>query len=102
MKNDKNKPKKNSEDLEYDPEVTMDDVTELMDRIIEQKEDEQGDDEQLKNRTKEVDFTGKDLDVPGRDLPKNRNKTNLKDEENQIYSQGSGHNDHLEDSDNHQ
>ncbi|MDO1500584.1 hypothetical protein Q2T40_10625 [Winogradskyella maritima] len=85
----------------YNPEVTMDDVNDLGDRIINQKEDGQGDDSQLQNRVHDVDFTGKDLDVPGRDLPKNRTAQQLKDEENQLYSQGSGHNDHLEDAENH-
>jgi hypothetical protein len=55
-----------------------------------------GDDEQLKNREKPVDFVGKDLDVPGRTLPKNRTKKKLKDEENQLYSQGGPGNEDLE------
>jgi len=46
-----------------------------------------GDDEQLKNRTRPVDFEGKDLDVPGRTLPEDRTKKQLKDEENQLYSE---------------
>ena len=56
-----------------------------------------GDDEQLKNREKPVDFEGKDLDVPGRDLPENRTKKQFKDEENQLYSQGGPGNENLED-----
>lgn len=55
-----------------------------------------GDDEQLKNRENPVDFVGKDLDVPGRTLPKNRTKKKLKDEENQLYSQGGPGNEDLE------
>ncbi|MGJ8592978.1 MAG: hypothetical protein ACSHXF_10540 [Aquaticitalea sp.] len=55
-----------------------------------------GDDEQLKNRKRPVDFEGKDLDVPGRDLPENRSKKQLKDEENQLYSQGGPGNENLE------
>ncbi|MBO6881362.1 hypothetical protein [Winogradskyella sp.] len=103
MKSDKKKnsdKKENKED--YNPEVTMDDVIHLGERVSEQRNDKQGDDAQLESRERDVDFTGKDLDVPGRDLPKDRNKTNLKDEENQLYSQGSGHNDHLEDAENKQ
>lgn len=55
-----------------------------------------GDDEQLENRVRPVDFEGKDLDVPGRDLPENRTKKTLKDEENQLYSQGGSGNENLE------
>lgn len=57
---------------------------------------EGGDDDQLKNREKPVDFEGKDLDIPGRDLPENRTKKTLKDEENQLYSQGGPGNENLE------
>lgn len=46
-----------------------------------------GDDAQLKNRKKPVDFAGKDLDVPGRTLPEDRDKRDFKDEENQLYSE---------------
>ena len=99
--NSKDNTENNPEDLDYNPEVTMEDVNNLVDRIIEQNDDEQGDDEQLKNRDEKVDFTGKDLDIPGRNLPKDKTKKNFKDEENQLYSQGSGQNDHLEDYENH-
>lgn len=57
---------------------------------------EGGDDDQLKNRKKPVDFEGKDLDIPGRDLPENSTKKTLKDEENQLYSQGGPGNENLE------
>ncbi len=55
-----------------------------------------GADEILKNRNKPVDFTGSDLDVPGRKLPNDRNLGISKDEENQLYSQGGDGNGHLE------
>lgn len=97
MDKDKNKNQKKT----YNSEVTKEDVNKLGERTIEQKDDRQGDDAQLNTREKPVDFTGKNLDVPGRDLPKT-NPTTLKDEENQLYSQGSGHNDHLEDAENHE
>lgn len=103
MKSDKKQNSDNKEiEKDYNPEVTMDDVINLGERVSEQRNDKQGDDAQLENRKRDVDFTGKDLDVPGRDLPKDRNRANLKDEENQLYSQGSGHNDHLEDAENKQ
>lgn len=48
---------------------------------------EGGDDTQLDKREKPVDFTGNDLDIPGRTLPKDQTKKQLKDEENQLYSE---------------
>lgn len=63
--------------------------------------DRQGDDRQLEQRKRQVDFTGKHLDIPGRTNDP-ANASQLKDEENELYSQGSGHNDHLEDAANHQ
>ena len=76
----------------YNPEITKEDKTALGDKEGNLKT-ELSDDTLLKNREKKVDFTGKDLDVPGR----NRNpKEKLKDEENQLYSQGSDDNENLE------
>ncbi len=46
-----------------------------------------GDDDQLKDRKRPVDFSGNDLDIPGRKLPKDRTKKEFKDEENQLYSE---------------
>lgn len=45
-----------------------------------------GDDIQLNknHRSHPVDFEGKDLDIPGRSLPEDRSKKELKDEENQL------------------
>lgn len=51
------------------------------------------------NRTAPVDFEGKDLDIPGRTLPEDNSKRKLKDEENQLYSQGGPGNEHLEETD---
>lgn len=96
-----NKENKNKENkASYNPELTSENVDALGERIVEQKKNLKGDDAQLINRTKKVDFTGKNLDVPGRDVSSNH-KGALKDEENELYSQGSGHNDHLEDAPNH-
>lgn len=47
-----------------------------------------------------MDFSGENLDIPGR-VKLNKNTTRLDDEENKLHSQGSGHNDHLEDNANH-
>lgn len=56
-----------------------------------------GDDQQLKDRQKPVDFTGSNLDVPGRTQAKKGNgPVGLNDEENKVHSQGSTHNVDLE------
>lgn len=56
-----------------------------------------GDDQQLKERERPVDFAGSDLDVPGRNDAKKGNGPNgLNDEENKVHSQGSAHNANLE------
>ena len=52
------------------------------------KRTDNGDDAMLKERQKDVDFSVSDLDVPGRNLPKDKTPKKLKDEENQLYSQG--------------
>lgn len=56
-----------------------------------------GDDEQLKHRTRPVDFSGKDLDVPGSELDDNAEALGAEDEENNGYSLGSDGNANLED-----
>ncbi|WP_178988578.1 hypothetical protein [Winogradskyella schleiferi] len=85
----------------YNADVTKEDLEKLGERNVDQRKDHKGDDVQLENRERPVDFTGKNLDVPGRTIPSKRT-TKIKDEENQLYSQGSGHNDHLEDAENHE
>ena len=57
-----------------------------------------GDDEFLRNRKRKPDFEGKDLDIPGSEkAKKNKGERGLKDEENDMYSQGGTHNDLEED-----
>jgi len=56
-----------------------------------------GDDQQLRDRKKDVDFAGSDLDVPGREIAKKgHGPKGLKDEENGLYSQGGDSKDNLE------
>lgn len=86
--------------INYNADITNDDKQVLGKKIENKRTDRQGDDIQLENREKPVDFEGKDLDIPRRSRAKTR-KPNFKDEENGLYSQGSGHNDHLEDATNH-
>ncbi|TDT45247.1 hypothetical protein CLV90_2332 [Maribacter spongiicola] len=78
---------------EYNSDITEQDLSALGEKTKNTRTDG-GDDDQLNERENDVDFAGKDLDVPGRNLPKN--KMNLKDEENQLYSQGGGENENLE------
>jgi hypothetical protein len=47
-----------------------------------------GDDEQLKHRTRRVDFSGDDLDIPGADLDNESEEIGSEDEENNGYSLG--------------
>ncbi|WP_339705232.1 hypothetical protein [uncultured Kriegella sp.] len=70
----------------YNSNITKEDKKALRDRIENIRSD-QGDDTQLKGREENTDFAGSDLDVPGRTLPKNKSPKNLKDEENQLYSE---------------
>ncbi|MGB3606230.1 MAG: hypothetical protein WA775_08355 [Psychroserpens sp.] len=90
MSNNKSSEKKET----YNSNITKDDLQALGDKAGNLKT-ELSDDELLKNREKPVDFTGNGLDVPGRDLPTNTSGK-LKDEENQLYSQGGGDNEDLE------
>jgi hypothetical protein len=68
------------------PKITEENQNNLGDKKRNLRSDG-GDDEQLKNRKRPVDFEGKDLDVPGRTLPEDRSNQKLKDEENQLYSE---------------
>ncbi|WP_282051275.1 hypothetical protein [Maribacter aquivivus] len=85
MKNENSK-------ADYNSDVTEEDLSALGEKTKNTRTDG-GDDLQLINRNNDVDFAGKDLDVPGRSLPKNQ--INLKDEENQLYSQGGSENENL-------
>lgn len=58
-----------------------------------------GADEQLRDRTKEVDFAGSDLDVPGRQNAKKGSGNGLNDEENKLHSQGGSSKNNLEEQD---
>ena len=73
------------------------DLTQLDKDILNQKNihNDGGADEQLRNRKKEVDFTGSDLDIPTGTKTTDQT-TGLKDEENKLYSQGGSRNNNLE------
>ncbi|TXD84048.1 hypothetical protein ESY86_10925 [Subsaximicrobium wynnwilliamsii] len=92
--------KKDKKQETYNPEITKEDKKALGDKAGNLHTD-LSDDELLKEREEAVDFAGSDLDVPGRDLPKNTNHKSLKDEENQMYSQGGPGNEDLENTTEH-
>lgn len=77
----------------YNSDITEDDKAILTDKAENIRRDN-GDDELLRNRENDADFSGKDLDVPGRNI--NRNHKKIKDEENQLYGIGSNDNVNLE------
>lgn len=88
------------ENKKYNSDVTQEDLNALGAKKEHLRSD-QGADQPLKDRERDVDFAGKDLDVPGRDLPSQKTKKTLKDEENQLYGQGGPGNDGLEQNNNH-
>ncbi|WP_031425356.1 hypothetical protein [Flavimarina sp. Hel_I_48] len=58
-----------------------------------------GVDDQLRNRSKKVDFAGSDLDVPGRQSAKRGGGNLINDEENKVHSQGGSSKNNLEEQD---
>ena len=76
--------KNDNKEEKYNSNITKDDKQALRER------------QDVNTRTDDVDFSGKELDVPGRKLPSNTTKRNLKDEENTLYGQGSSTNENLE------
>lgn len=83
-KNVDKKPQKTKEN--YNSEVTQEDMDALGSKGLSM---DTGDDRLLEKRKKKVDFTGKELDVPGRDTQNNAKTQNLSDEENTLFGQGS-------------
>ena len=88
---------KENKSKKYDSDITKDDK-DLLGKKHKNLRTDGGDDSQLdkNHRSHPVDFEGKDLDIPGRTLPEDRSRKDLKDEENQLYSQGGPDNDALE------
>ncbi|APZ47002.1 hypothetical protein BW723_12220 [Polaribacter reichenbachii] len=84
-----------TKNTKYNSEITKEDLKTLGDKSGNLRNDN-SDDELLKNKVNNTDFTGKDLDIPGRKPSIKTNKKSLKDEENQHYSLGSDDNENLE------
>lgn len=57
---------------------------------------DEGDDELLRQRKSRVDFSGKDLDVPGSELDDANEEIGSEDEENNSYSLGGDNHENLE------
>lgn len=72
-----------SEDHQY--EVTKEDMEALGPKDLSM---DMGEDEQLKQRRDRVDFTAKELDVPGSELDDEQEEIGSEDEENNHYSLG--------------
>ena len=81
--------------VDIDADITKEDLLAIGNKEQNLRSDD-GDDAALVDRAEEVDFEGKDLDVPGRTLPDDKKNKSLKDEENQLYSQGGEDNENLE------
>lgn len=93
MKNDSSKSTKK---LPYNPDITAEDKNLLRDDNANLHNDGSSD-RQLQNRKTDVDFTGKDLDIPGRNTAqKGKGDNGLNDEENKLHSQGGDRNNNLE------
>ncbi|MAN58958.1 MAG: hypothetical protein CMC08_03885 [Flavobacteriaceae bacterium] len=89
-----NKDEKRTKDTDYNSDVTQHDLEILGQDNI---HGDGGDDQQLRERAQKIDFSGKNLDVPGRTQAKKGNgPNNLRDEENQLHSQGGPENENLE------
>ena len=79
---------------EKDSDLTKDDFQALASDEIEST----GDDEILENRSWPVDFTGKELDVPGSEDDDAQEEIGSEDEENNSYSLGSDRHSDLDES----
>ncbi len=74
----------NKKDLPYNPEITEEDKQALNEKGHSMN---MGQDKDLANREREVDFTGKDLDIPGREERNISKGTGIPDEDNYQFNQ---------------
>lgn len=77
----------------YDSKISKEDMNALRKRGLSM---DGGDDRLLQDREELIDFSGKDLDVPGRNQVNLTPSAGITDEENTLYAQGSEHNENLE------
>lgn len=83
--NTKNLKDKTTKELVREARVTEDDLQALGPKDANLSNDG-GDDEQLIERRRKVDFSGDDLDVPGSELDDEQERIGSEDEENNSYS----------------
>ncbi|WPR73663.1 hypothetical protein [Algoriphagus sp. NG3] len=84
-KNAENLQEKTTEELAKEARVTEDDLQALGSKDA-NLSDDGGDDEQLIERDRRVDFTGEEMDVPGSELDDEQEEIGSEDEENNFYS----------------
>lgn len=89
----KDKSKKHDKKRKDDADISERELENLRQKNI---HGDGGDDQQLRERQKDVDFSGEDLDVPKPDSTKKKSGKELKDEENHLYSEGGERNENLE------
>ncbi|AWH75182.1 hypothetical protein DCS32_13710 [Dokdonia sp. Dokd-P16] len=94
--NTNNKLKEDQKDTSYNSDITSEDLKVLGQDIENNIRQDGGDDVALTNRVEKVDFSGKDLDVPGRSAASKKTTNRIKDEENMLYSQGGESKENLE------
>lgn len=83
--NKQNINEKSTEELANEAKVTKEDLEALGSKDA-NLSDDGGDDEQLLERERMVDFTGDELDVPGSELDDDQERIGSEDEENNFYS----------------
>lgn len=86
LQNSKNK---TSEELAREAKVTKEDLKALGPKDANLSHDG-GEDEQLIERKRKVDFSGDELDVPGSELDDEQERIGSEDEENNHYSNAEG------------
>ncbi len=92
----KNKIANTTKELTYNPEITKQDK-DLLNHDNANLHSDNNADQQLIDRKEKVDFTGDDLDIPGRTAAQKGNDIPvLNDEENKLHSQGGDRHNNLE------
>ena len=94
--NTNNKLKEDKKDTLYNSDITSEDLKVLGKDIENNIRQDGGDDVALNNRVEKVDFSGKDLDVPGRAAASKNTTNRITDEENMLFSQGGESKENLE------
>ena len=94
--NTKDKLQKENATSSYDSNITKDDLKALGEDVENNIRQDGGDDVALDNRKEKVDFSGKDLDIPGRSAASKKTTNRITDEENMLFSQGGESNENLE------